>query len=52
MKAGYNVVSSVKNRESPSLVIHAPEYQVIQIFKNTFETGLGSGYAFNNTRLG
>jgi len=39
----------------PSLVIHAPEYQVIgknkKSFKDTFETGIGRGYALNSTIL-
>jgi hypothetical protein len=39
----------------PSLVIHAPEYQVFEndkkSFKDTFETGVGRGYALNNTIL-
>jgi hypothetical protein len=39
----------------PSLVIHAPDYQVYEndkkSFKDTFETGVGRGYALNSTIL-
>lgn len=35
----------------PSLVIHAPEYQVVQVGKKSFidtlHTGIGEGYAIN-----
>ena len=37
----------------PSLVIHAPEYQVVKVgkksFVDTFNTGKGEGYAINST---
>ncbi|MEW6067616.1 MAG: hypothetical protein AB1610_04925 [Nitrospirota bacterium] len=40
----------------PSLVIHAPEYQVVQVgkksFINTFNTGIGEGYAINRRLFG
>ena len=39
----------------PSIVIHAPEYQVVQkdkkSFKDTFGTGIGRGYALNKKIL-
>lgn len=36
----------------PSLVIHAPEYQVregAKTFEDTFQTGIGEAYALNST---
>jgi hypothetical protein len=39
----------------PSLVIHAPEYQLREGAKSsndTFETGIGEAYALNSTILG
>jgi len=40
----------------PSLVIHAPEYQLVRedtkSFEDTFETGVGKAYALNCTILG
>ncbi len=41
----------------PSLVIHAPEYQLLvredtKSFEDTFETGVGKAYALNSTILG
>ena len=40
----------------PSLVINAPDYQLgredTKSFKDTFETGVGKGYALNRTILG
>lgn len=39
----------------PSLVIHAPEYQLVRedtkSFNDTFETGVGKAYALNSTIL-
>ena len=39
----------------PSLVIHAPEYQLVRegakSFEDTFETGIGEAYALNSTIL-
>jgi hypothetical protein len=39
----------------PSLVIHAPEYQLVRedarSFNDTFETGVGNAYALNRTIL-
>jgi hypothetical protein len=39
----------------PSLVIHAPEYQLVRedtkSFQDTFETGVGKAYALNSTIL-
>lgn len=39
----------------PSLVIHAPEYQLVRkdtkSFNDTFETGVGKAYALNSTVL-
>lgn len=39
----------------PSLVVHAPEYQLVRedtkSFQDTFETGVGKAYALNSTIL-